>query len=252
MRHHYARTAFTIVELLVVMSIIVLLVAMLLPSLGRGREIARRAVCAANQHNVHVAVMGLASDDNGHIPATQRNDTHTDHVTWVNHNLFADLQDRVGLKPFKFTGPSDTQFVTARQMDVFYCANRRDWERNANIGHRLGYFYLFGRGTKFPLPWNGDDPDHPWNQSPLTFGDKSTLIFLSDIVEQGTVIPNVTSLTHTDRGSTMTLSGTIVDPDELGGQGVNSAYLDGSVRWRYQNELTRHSSVKTGSIKGWW
>ena len=42
--------AFTLVELLVVVAIIALLVTILMPSLGRAMELARRALCASNLH----------------------------------------------------------------------------------------------------------------------------------------------------------------------------------------------------------
>jgi prepilin-type N-terminal cleavage/methylation domain-containing protein/prepilin-type processing-associated H-X9-DG protein len=59
---------FTLVELLVVIAIILLLVALLMPALGRVRETAKMTKCASNLRQIHMATFVYASDYNGKVP----------------------------------------------------------------------------------------------------------------------------------------------------------------------------------------
>lgn len=57
------RLGFTLIELLVVVAIIALLVAILLPSMTRAREQARRVICANNERQMDMACMQYADSD---------------------------------------------------------------------------------------------------------------------------------------------------------------------------------------------
>jgi len=62
------RPGFTLVELLVVVSIISLLAALLLPALAKARDSGRKAVCISNLRQIGVAIHVYADDHHGVIP----------------------------------------------------------------------------------------------------------------------------------------------------------------------------------------
>lgn len=61
----------TLVEVLVVVAIIVVLIAIFMPSYGRVRELARRVVCASNLHQTGVAHLAWAQDHDWNLVAGQ-------------------------------------------------------------------------------------------------------------------------------------------------------------------------------------
>lgn len=59
---------FTIVELLIVVAIIAVLISMLLPALGKVREQANSARCAANVRQIYSGLIAYASDNQERLP----------------------------------------------------------------------------------------------------------------------------------------------------------------------------------------
>jgi len=62
------RSGFTLIELLVVVAIIALLISILLPSLARARELAKRTTCAANMSGIGKGLHTYSNDGNQGMP----------------------------------------------------------------------------------------------------------------------------------------------------------------------------------------
>jgi prepilin-type N-terminal cleavage/methylation domain-containing protein len=157
--------AFTLIELLVVVAIIALLIAILLPSLGKARESANKAVCAAN----------LKGQGNGfNLYAAQFNDSLPNEVggTWLHDMTSANAGALLGAA----TTGKDTPDAVRKW---FYCpSSAADIDIGAQWGGTGGtrsftYCYFNDRGIttnpKIPIEITSPNIRRSGGAPPLVF-----------------------------------------------------------------------------------
>jgi prepilin-type N-terminal cleavage/methylation domain-containing protein len=149
------RRAFTLVELLVVIAIIALLIAMLLPVLGRAKEQADRVVCLSNHKQLLLAVAFYANDNKGKIP----------HCNWLGQETAAQcpgwLYDaRIGSGPFKTQRDQESGalYKYLRNAKIFRCPfDPPPYDRPGQSVHPITSYGLNGSvngyGRTGPVPF---------------------------------------------------------------------------------------------------
>lgn len=92
------RMGFTLVEMLLVVSIIVVLIAMLLPSLQAAREAAKRTLCATNLGQCGTALVNYGLDNSAFLPSPPDASTqaHLIRRTQSNYDLRTLMKKYVG------------------------------------------------------------------------------------------------------------------------------------------------------------
>lgn len=179
------RSAFTLVELLVVIGIIAALLAILFPALSRARYEANVTVCAANLEQWGVSIQSYAADNRGYfprqdLPGTGRN-------LWdVSLDFYGILNTQYGLPHSAFFCPLMNPDIADSFWDYFGYFNI--------VGYEVWIPRLNGGVTVPPEP---GDPgfiyaDNNSFRGPIRMGEPqvNSAPFITDFVDtQGATIP---------------------------------------------------------------
>ncbi|MCX5632067.1 MAG: type II secretion system protein [Phycisphaerae bacterium] len=255
------KKAFTLVELLVVISIIALLLAVLIPSMQKARNLAKRVTCSAYLKQCGLGLIAYAnSDSGGRIPLA--NGYKPDYVPRTTYNAIksASNDSRIMVCPMdtsfrrvKITGLTDQTLNRTYYMEPYPTS----WDDGK--GMLIGYFYLGGKDLS-KWTWQAMEPDaYKWT-SPLKISDGGATQVMVDISHRAAGAGDVyswTEVVHRPSGYIFyywNAGGRKIEPADLGAEGVNSLQLDGSVRWKGLKSTQKHPRSSPGPYRsyGWW
>ncbi|MEM9345625.1 MAG: prepilin-type N-terminal cleavage/methylation domain-containing protein [Planctomycetota bacterium] len=261
------RHAFTLIELLVVISIIAILIGILLPFLSRSKEATRRVICASNQHQILVTANTYAADQDGMLPNIQRWDGN---LMWMVEPAFETLSEGEVL-PSDVGSLTDVAPIRYGQM---HCPNMEgQWKRvryfsqgGDGVSVRVSYMILMGRrempdytqvNTANPvaLGWRStlsiDKPEPGTITESGEFEDEGLLV--ADLNFEGSSFPPVISAVHGPQGIIREATSGTTTPNDIGSEGGNLGYVDGSVQFRPAREMSRHRAIQNSTpFYGWW
>jgi type II secretory pathway pseudopilin PulG len=116
------RTAFALVELLVVIALIMLVVSLVIPALGRARDQANLITCRANLRSIAIGCLAYASEHDSLLPTDSTVDNpHTGLIKMLGTGHYIDADE-------SYYCPSETN------PELLYC------EQNFQAGN-ISYFY---------------------------------------------------------------------------------------------------------------
>jgi prepilin-type N-terminal cleavage/methylation domain-containing protein/prepilin-type processing-associated H-X9-DG protein len=242
------KSGFTLVELLVVIGIIALLIAILLPSLSRAREQAKRVACASNVRQFCNALIMAANENKGRLmDVGNRNgqwddsgNTYRSDEVQVIHPAARDaLVERYGMIRKAFFCPSNLD------MDTDYNWSRPDKQDYGFVGYVMyGGRTTLGKYKTDPAVAAAfaanvfEEVPADMQLFPTKLGQRSFYpVLVADIVRS---YQNELNPSNHVNGQ---------DPTGFmpqGKGGANVGYIDGHVEWRAQNDLGQTDSAYKG------
>lgn len=235
---------FSLIELLVVISIITLLISLLMPNLCRSREITSRTKCASNMRQVIIALTTIADGNNSRLPSGKRNSIGgapgAEHCIWISNDLHDQIAEHMG-------GEAGATHRNDGPYSVFECINyRKGFGYNNQYGWVIGYNYLgnhprMNELNNFESPiFVTDDPSLPvW-------------VDLNNYAPGGWSFVPHTACGPLDVGGGPNYYNTSTagaPPDANGSEGGNVGRLDTSVIWKPIAQMEEYETGEFGAGK---
>lgn len=241
---------FTLIELLVVVSIIALLISILLPSLKRAKEHAKRAVCASNLHQLIIALHLYTEDNNGELPGLSGYQKHT-------LNYFRPGEGPNKPESNRFSDFSGLYPKYASEPDLYYCpsgpwrADQLIWPGQPPPWGETTWFYgffaghnIWGRYITYDYLGNStmiDSKGNPY-ELPTDLNGRGDLVLMTDFNNNWGAIYQFSN--HPANAQS---GGAPYNPVR---DGLNVGYVDGSADWKNEAETTaKKLDLPTGGWK---
>jgi prepilin-type processing-associated H-X9-DG protein/prepilin-type N-terminal cleavage/methylation domain-containing protein len=260
------RSAFTLVELLVVIGIIAVLIAMLMPALTKARRSAITLQCASNLRQIGMGFVMYTAANNGRYPIAFPGLEHTDGLcnSGPGNQYFTIQTDDTypgslfttseGFGHGHYVSWMDLLHTHIQNRNIFHCPARsltpgEDVFSMANIAAGYGYNFAISGFKYYVSTWPGDLPQR---NLPAGVPVKASMIRGASetitAMDCGTV--------HATFANPYYYSGWSVDPGFEGivqpHQGGNFLFADGHVQWYRANDKEVTGNVSLKPVSGVW
>ncbi|MCM8528630.1 MAG: prepilin-type N-terminal cleavage/methylation domain-containing protein [Lentisphaeraceae bacterium] len=155
---------FTLIELLVVIAIIGILLSLLLPSLGKTREAAKRAVCLSNNNQIYLALTSYQGKNDSVMPPGNAT-TGPGHGIDSTYSLYES-------KPYGLAYLMTQDYLSSAE--IFYCPTWTHPDKNYGVIDTDGSDVAFGPNNFGGWPKDPDNDPWPTTHIGISYHYRST------------------------------------------------------------------------------